>query len=360
MIHSAASEWIRTLLQVAQQKYGIEPADWLRSRGHDPGCLAAERVSFELEDQLFLDMQARDPSFGLVAVALLQPGSLARVSYAMHASASLRQSIDKLIGVSRMFNEGYRFVKQPCEGGLEIAVVRTAPGDVIVESRAQFLLARITLFARSLLRANGPRELAPVFVNFRNPPTSNADELRRFFGEQVRFSQPRESVAFRDQDLDAPNPSADGNLARILDEAIEKQMSVLRQETLVERIHSEIAIEMTLVGVPQAADVAARVGMSTRTMNRQLADAGTSFSDLLQNIRFARAQAWLDAGESATSTASLVYYSEVAPFFRGYSRHFGRNPSTSAAARAKLGAAEAAAEAAAAAAAAEAAEDDDE
>jgi AraC-like DNA-binding protein len=341
MIHSASSEWIRVLLQVAQQKYGVEPAEWLRSRGHDPDLLSADRVSFELEDQLFLDMQKRDPSFGLVTVALLQPGTLARVSYSMQASASLRESLDKLINVARMFNDGYRFVKTPCEGGLEISVVRTAPGDVIVESRAQFLMARITFFARTILRANGPRELSPLFVGFRNPPSPNLEELRRFFGDCLRFSQPRDSVAFRDQDLDLQNPAADANLARILDEAISKQLASLRQETLAERIHNEIAIELSF-GVPQAGDVATRVGMSTRTMNRQLADAGTSFSDMLQEIRFARAQSWLDAGESATSTASLVFYSEVAAFFRGYRRHFGRSPSATAGASSALEAAEAA------------------
>lgn len=328
MIHSASSEWIRALLQAAQS-HGLEPQSWLRSRGHDPDCLGAARVNFVLEEQLFLDMQERHPSFSLDAIGQIQPGSLARVSYSMQASSTLRQSLDKVIAAGRMFNDGYRFVKTAADRGLELAVVRIAPGDQIVEGRAQFSLGRLAHFARQLVRAASPRELQLDTVCFRNPPSRNADELRRLFGDCVYFSQPRDSITFRDQDLDAPNPSADPNLARILDEAIGKQLSSLRQETLVERIYGEIAIELSF-GVPQAGDVATRVGMSTRTMNRQLSDAGTSFSDMLQEIRFARAQSWLDAGESATSTAALVFYSEVAAFFRGYRRHFGRSPSASA------------------------------
>ncbi len=328
MIHSASSEWIRTLLQAAQH-HGLEPESWLRSRGLEPDALLADRVGFALEDQLFLDMQERVPSFGLEAISQIQLGSLARISYSVQASSSLRQGLDKLVASSRMFNDSYRWVKTAGERCLELAFVRVAPGDQIVESRAQFLLGQLAHFARTLARATGPRELQLVAVGFRNPPSSNADELRRHFGDCVEFSQPRDSISFREQDLDAPNPSADPNLARILDEAIAKQLSALRQESPVERIHGEIAIELSF-GVPQAGDVAARVGMSTRTMNRQLSDAGTSFSDMLQEIRFARAQSWLDAGESATTTAALVFYSEVAAFFRGYRRHFGRSPSASA------------------------------
>jgi AraC-like DNA-binding protein len=326
MTHSASSEWIRSLLEVARER-GLDPAVWLPSLGYAADCLSAERVPFAIEDQLFLEMQQRDPAFGMAAVQALRPGSLARVSYSMQASANLRAALAKVISISRLFNEAYRFVETSGDRTLEISVVRVAPGDQIVESRAQFLLARMVFFARNVQRTS-PRELSPVEVNFRSRPTANADELRRFFGDCVRFSQPRDSVVFRDPDLDLPLPTSDPNLARILDEAIGRQMASLRQESVIEKLYGEIAVELSF-GVPQAGDVAARLGLSTRTMNRQLADAGTSFTDMLQEIRFARAQAWLDAGESATSVAALTFYSEVAAFFRAYRRHFGRSPGPS-------------------------------
>jgi AraC-like DNA-binding protein len=328
MTHSASSEWIRSLLEVARER-GLDSAAWLQSLGYDPDCLSADRVPFSIEEQLFLEMQQRDPSFGMSAVQALRPGSLARVSYSMQASATLRAGLAKVIAVSRLFNDAYRFVETSGDKTLEIAMVRIAPGDVIVESSSQFTLARMMFFARNVLRS-APRELSPVEVNFRNRPSPNADELRRFFGDCVRFSQPRNSIVFRDADLDLPLPTSDPNLAKILDDAIARQLTSLRQETVIERLYNEIAVDLSF-GVPQAGDVAARLGLSTRTMNRQLADAGTSFTDMLQEIRFARAQAWLDAGESATAVAALTFYSEVAAFFRAYRRHFGRSPGPSSA-----------------------------
>jgi AraC-like DNA-binding protein len=326
---SVSSEWMRVLLGVAEQ-HGLDSAAWLRGRGYPPDCLSAERVPFELEDAIFLDMGERFPSFGLTMIPALRPGPLARVSYAMQASRTLRVALDKIILVSRMFNEGYRTVKSEAEEGLEITTVRIAPGDLIVPCRAQFLLGRMTFFARNILRSIGQREVSPAVVRFRSRPVPNAEELRRFFGDCIQFSQPRDSVTFRRQDVDQPNPLADPNLEKILDEAISRQLAELPSEGVVERIHNEVAVAMAF-GVPQAGEIAARVGMSTRTMNRQLAESNTSFSDLLQSIRFARAQSWLDAGESATAVTALVFYSEVAAFFRGYRRHFGRNPSASAA-----------------------------
>ena len=326
MTHSASSEWIRSLLEVAKAR-GLDSPAWLAARGYEPDCLAAERVPFSLDEQLFLEMQEREPSFGMAAVALVRPGSLARVSYSMQSSATLREAFDKLAGVARLYNEGYRLVKTAGDRTQELAVVRTAPGDVIVESRAQFMLARLTHYARNMVRAS-VREIFPVEVNFRSRAAANADELRRYFGDCINYSQPRDSIVFRDADLEQTLPSSDPNLAKILDDAIGKQMASLRQETMIERLHTEIAIELSF-GVPQAGDVAARLGLSTRTMNRQLADGGTSFTDMLQGIRFARAQAWLDAGESATAVAALTFYSEAAAFFRAYRRHFGRSPGPS-------------------------------
>lgn len=326
MTHSASSEWIRSLLEVAKAR-GLDEQAWFSARGYAPDLLAAERVPFAIDEQLFAEMQGREASFGLTAASLVRPGSLARVDYSMQSSGTLREAFDKLVNVARLYNEGYRLIKKSGDRTVELAVVRVAPGDVIVESRAQFMLARLISYARNLVRTT-VREIYPVAVHFRSGPPDNGDELRRTFGDCIAYSQPRDSIVFRDADLDQTLPSSDPNLAKILDDAIGRQMASLRQESMIERLHHEIAIDLSF-GVPQAGDVSGRLGLSTRTMNRQLADGGTSFTDMLQGIRFARAQAWLDAGESATAVADLTFYSEVAAFFRAYRRHFGRSPGPS-------------------------------
>jgi AraC-like DNA-binding protein len=324
MTYSAASQWVRLFLSVASQ-HGQDPETWLRSRGYDPHCLADEdRVPFQIEELLFLDMHERIPDFGLVAASALQPGVFPRIDFAMLASPRLIDAFDKIIEYAPLFNQGYEFVRTRVDQGIEISLVRIAPHDIIVESRAVFSMASLAQLARNVLHTR-PHPLYPEVVRFRHPRPGSVDSLQRVLGPHLEFLQPRDSVTFRDQDLQQANPRSDPNLAKILDQANATELSAAAPRPLAIRSRTQIAVALAF-GVPSATEIAARMGVSERTMNRQLADAGTSFSDLLQSIRLERAQAWLDLGVTSSEVASLVFYSELAAFFRAYKRHFQRSP----------------------------------
>jgi AraC-like DNA-binding protein len=325
MMYTVAAECVRFLLSVARQ-HGQDPEEWMRARGYRASILELARVPLEMEQQLLEDMGERFPLFWKAAASTLQPGVLASIGFAAVASATLGDALDKIVGFSSLFNDGYRFTTTAADGGVEISTVRTAPGEVLIPHRAYFVLASLIQLARSVVRRGGERRLELASARFRHAAPTNLDELRRMFGDRIEFQQPRDSVTFHHHDLPRPNPAADANLAKILDESVCSQLNSVVTPTLPERVRSEIAVRLAF-DVPAATEIAAQVGVSTRTMNRQLAEAGTSFSDLLQAIRLDRARAWLDAGESATVVASLVFYSEVAAFFRAYRRHFGSSPS---------------------------------
>ncbi|MEZ4360771.1 MAG: AraC family transcriptional regulator ligand-binding domain-containing protein [Kofleriaceae bacterium] len=323
MTHTIATEWAKFFLEVARQ-HGQDPDAWLTSRGYAADVLAAGRAPFELEEHIFADMAERVPDFGLAAARSLVIGAFPRIDYALMASANLGEALVRISEFSRYLNSGYRFVSRRTTGGVELAVVRIAPGDRILPARAVFTIAALTQLGRNLA-ADGPT-IDPVGVSFRHREPADLDALRVACGPHLRFSQPRDSVMFRQQDLERPNPAAEPSLAKILGDAARDEVSVVVPERFVERARAEISIELAF-GVPAAPDIAARLGLSLRTLHRQLASHGTSFGDLLQEIRFERAQAWLEEGVSATAVASLVFYSEVAAFFRAYRRHFGHNPS---------------------------------
>jgi AraC-like DNA-binding protein len=324
MTYTVASEWVRFFLGVARQ-HGQDPDQWLRSRGHAPEELNAPRLPFELESQLFLDMQRRIPGFGLAAAEALRPGVFPHIDYAMLASANLDKALQRIIAFARVFNDGYEFIQRRTERGVELAMTRTAPGDVIIESRSVFVAASVVQMARRMWGSARTRGGEVVAVMFRFRRADDLGQLQDFFGDVIELSQPRDSVVFRDQALTKPNAAADENLARILDESNKVKLEVVSSSSPAVRVRAAIALALAYE-VPTADEVAAAVGISTRTMNRQLAESGTSFKRLLLEIRMERAQAWLEHGESSSVVASLVYYSEAASFFRAYRRHFGKRP----------------------------------
>ena len=74
--------------------------------------------------------------------------------------------------------------------------------------------------------------------------------------------------------------------------------------------------------------VAAQLQLSTRTLQRILADEGTNYRELLEKTRMRRAAELLKEGSSTiTEIAQSVGYSDLANFTRAFRRHYERTPS---------------------------------
>ena len=73
--------------------------------------------------------------------------------------------------------------------------------------------------------------------------------------------------------------------------------------------------------------VAKDIGMSTRSLTRHLAEAGTSFGEILQELRKKLALRYLrEETLSLTEIAFLLGYGDVSSFTHGFKRWTGSTP----------------------------------
>jgi AraC-like DNA-binding protein len=73
--------------------------------------------------------------------------------------------------------------------------------------------------------------------------------------------------------------------------------------------------------------VAKRLAMSERTLQRRLAEAGTSYVDLLSEVRSDLAKDYLKSSRtSLTEIAWLLGFSEQSAFSRAFKRWTGSSP----------------------------------
>ena len=80
-------------------------------------------------------------------------------------------------------------------------------------------------------------------------------------------------------------------------------------------------------GESRAAAVAQRLGMSTRTFIRYLAEEGTTFGEILEQLRQHLASGYLaDNRMSSHQIAWLLGYSEPSAFIHAYKRWTGTTP----------------------------------
>ena len=80
-------------------------------------------------------------------------------------------------------------------------------------------------------------------------------------------------------------------------------------------------------GAPTQAEIARRLAVSTRTLHRRLAQAGTSFEELLDETRRELAIGYLQRTEySIADVAYLLGFAQVSSFDRAFRRWTGRSP----------------------------------
>lgn len=160
-------------------------------------------------------------------------------------------------------------------------------------------------------RAATGMRFAPARVGFAHPAPRSARHLVEAIGtDAIEFGAPVTSFTFRLADLDSPLRTADPVLAEILVRYAES--APLPPVTWLEQFR-EVVTGVMEDGAPCGVDeVARRMSVSVRTLQRRLAEWGTTWSAQLDEIRCRRArEADLLANPSMQSLAARLGYSDV-------------------------------------------------
>jgi AraC-like DNA-binding protein len=193
-----------------------------------------------------------------------------------------------------------------------IPVVKDEPrGRVLTE----FPFASLALRARGATSAFEPRavrfthagESAPIY-----------DEV---FRAPVTFGADYDELELPVVQLAQPLASADPITSEVLEERIAK-LAMPPELSLVERVRR--ATRENLDASPD--DVAKALGVSARTLRRQLDQANTTFRDIAEGARRQRADELLATGMAIKEVAFALGFSEPSAFSRAYKRWTGSAP----------------------------------
>ncbi|MFZ5723436.1 MAG: AraC family transcriptional regulator [Pseudomonadota bacterium] len=143
----------------------------------------------------------------------------------------------------------------------------------------------------------------------------------------VVFDQPTNRVVFPASYLDLPLTMSDPESSRMALEQCERELAALGEfASVVGRVRT--LVQSPASGFLALEEVAERLHVSSRTLKRQLAAQGTTFSDLLDGVRREKALLLL-ANRALTieQVADRLGYSDVANFTRAFRRWTGSTPS---------------------------------
>ncbi len=197
--------------------------------------------------------------------------------------------------------------------------------DPEIELHAQnseFVFAVITRMARE---ATGDPTWAPGELQFRHPRPANTTAQRAFFRCRMRFEQPFDALVLPAPRLRERFHRAD---ATRHSHHVEAANRVLPDERALfgERV-SAIVLSGLRTGELTLDGVAARLGTSTRTLQRRLREDGRSFQDVVAHLRSVAARRYVsDPAIPLTAVAARLGYTELSAFSRAFRRWTGQTP----------------------------------
>jgi AraC-like DNA-binding protein len=208
--------------------------------------------------------------------------------------------------------------------------------------RAWFAMCEPPALDEELLRLYVDRDMSAAVVDFEeilgsplglqkvllpHDGAPRPDAYREHFGCDVEFGADDARLYFSSAILDQPLPQSDPESTRHLQQQCQMLIAKLKS-------HSNFVDEVRMLILerpayfPDIDFIAQKMAMSTRTLRRRLKEQGSSYRELLDEVRFGLAREYLSTTELPMDEISrLVGYSEPGSFSHAFRRWSGESPS---------------------------------
>jgi AraC-like DNA-binding protein len=191
----------------------------------------------------------------------------------------------------------------------------------LIESLLFGALHFLNLFSEKIV------ESCLVFVDWSATATYENIDLSQV---TIHFNQSRNGLRFPKKYLTCKNPNAD---QVAFQQAVlyceNDKVKVIKENSrdLQKSIRAELLYNASN-GYPSLPLIAQRLNMSERTIKRHLQTQGTTFLQILAEVRFGQAKKLLQQQQySIQDIANLVGYEEATNFIRAFKKMFGETPS---------------------------------
>jgi AraC-like DNA-binding protein len=199
---------------------------------------------------------------------------------------------------------------------------------VLAEAAAPNLVTDLIFaFVLSMAQRGTQKPIKPKRIELTRR-RANETMLRRHFRCEIRFDAPHDLMVFDEAMLALPMVNRDAQLLSVMLPGLE--LAVAKDgrggDTLVDDVRS--ALSETMCGArPAIANVAKSLGMSGRTMQRRLGELGTTYQDLLDDVRQRSARRLLANTDLGMGEIAFVLgFEEVNSFMRAFHAWEGTAP----------------------------------
>lgn len=264
-----------------------------------------------------------DEAFGLSVAAHYTPTSFHALGYSLLASATLRDAFERIARYFQLSTDAGRF-SLTLEG--ERYCLRLQPSRQLKPPPVETLDAYVYLFVR-FCRIQLGRDYSPALIRLTRPRPKALAAFERRLRAPLEFDAETTELWFECEAFERPLQSANPELARQNDEIVVRYLARFSRDNLRARLR-EALIERLAQGEPTAATLARALNLSLRSLQRKLAEEGTSYDAILTETRRELALSYLsERHHSVSEVTYLLGFADTSSFTRAFKRWTGQTPS---------------------------------
>ena len=322
---SAVSKIIKTA-----EAAGVSPEELCRSVKLDLSALEDADNQIPFRQLVALSESAArltgDDAFGLHVGEQTNVKMYGVLGYVTLHSQTFGEAFRRLIRYQQIRTNAVRFSLETIGSNAHLTYIYQTTGISPRNRRqeSEEMMSTIIKIGRDLTGA----DWTPLEVHFEHAPPENISEHKRIFRAPVRFNKPLTKLIFDSSVLSLPIAEADLTLGSLLERQVKDLLakSPRHETTFVNQIQQLIK-ENLRGGELRINAVCRKSGISSRTLQRRLKEAGTSYQELLEKTQREMSEFYLQKPDIAIcEVAYLLGFSQSSTFHRAFRRWTGLTP----------------------------------
>lgn len=171
----------------------------------------------------------------------------------------------------------------------------------------------------------------PLRIEFPYSKPDDTSQLEAMFSAPLSFGHETLRVHFDAKNLDVELLPADSELKQVIEGQAKQRLNKLHGEQADVNPYlasvKEIIADRLAFGVPSIDDIAVQLGVSGRTVQRQLGQHGSGYTELLEQVHRDLAGRYIENQDlSLLDVAMMLGFSEQSSFHRAFKRWFNCTP----------------------------------
>ena len=272
-----------------------------------------------------LAKQNHDPSLGLRLGANLPPAAFSTLGHLVMVCNTVGQAVVLVEEFQRLITDAFRFTCEPtpaglaCRWRLQPSLTPASQYRVLID----LILSATHQFGLWVANIHEPYSE----VRFQYPAVDGSARCQQYFGHPGLYGCEDSGFVVPLEWAERPIRTANRQLQPLLYRQANSELKSILVNAPSASSLSEVILALLPEGQATIERVASTLGISTRSLQRQLSQQNMSFSKVLQTIRYQRAEYLLaETDLSLTEIATRLGYREQSSFSSAFRSWTGHSP----------------------------------